>query len=107
VFPEWKANFNASYSRNNWGGNYTIYWLGEADDVAGSDCGGAVCDVSDYYLHDVQGYYEWKNFTFTLGVRNLFDEEPPYVSNYDDMNTINYNYDTAGRYFYGRISASF
>ena len=45
--------------------------------------------------------------TFTAGVRNLWDEEPPYVSNYGDMNTLHFNYDTAGRYYYTRISAKF
>ena len=45
--------------------------------------------------------------TFTLGVRNLTDEEPPYVTAYDDMNTLQFSYDTQGRYIYGRASISF
>jgi len=58
---------------------------------------------------DVQASYtvsSW-NTTFTLGVNNLFDKQPPisrvafansYVPNY---------YDVPGRYFYGRISVRF
>ena len=108
AFPEWKMNFIASYSRNNWGGSYTMRWWSGVDDVA-TTCKGAQisCDISDYAYHDVQGYYEWKNVTFTAGVRNLLDEEPPYVSNNGDMNTINFNYDTAGRYYYTRIALKF
>ena len=48
-----------------------------------------------------------KDVTFTLGVRNLTDEEPPYVTAYDDMNTLQFSYDTQGRYIYGRASMSF
>ena len=56
---------------------------------------------------DIQGYYQWNQFTFTAGVRNLLDEEPPYVTAYDDMNTIQFSYDTQGRYFYTRAQMSF
>jgi iron complex outermembrane receptor protein len=108
AFPELKMNFIAAYSRDNWGGSYTIRWMDEVEDVA-STCEGSQlsCDVDAYDYHDVQGYYEWKNVTFTAGVRNLWDEEPPYVSNNGDMNTLNFSYDTAGRYYYTRISAKF
>ena len=108
AFPELKMNFVASYSRDNWGGSYTIRWMDEVEDVA-STCAGSQlsCDVDAYDYHDVQGYYEWKNITFTAGVRNLWDEEPPYVSNYGDMNTLNFSYDTAGRYYYTRVKLTF
>lgn len=108
AFPELKMNFVAAYSRDNWGASYTLRWWDEVEDVS-SGCADSniSCDVDAYDYHDVQGYYEWKNVTFTAGVRNLWDEEPPYVSNYGDMNTLNFNYDTAGRYFYTRISAKF
>jgi iron complex outermembrane receptor protein len=42
--------------------------------------------------------------TFTVGARNITDEDPPYVTNYDDMNTLHYSYDTAGAYYYGRFT---
>jgi iron complex outermembrane receptor protein len=108
AFPELKMNFVAAYSRDNWGASYTLRWWDEVEDVS-SGCADSniSCDVDAYDYHDIQGYYEWKNVTFTAGVRNLWDEEPPYVSNYGDMNTLHFNYDTAGRYFYTRISAKF
>ena len=45
-------------------------------------------------------------FTLSAGVRNLLDEEPPYMTSYDDMNTIHFSYDTQGRYYFasGRMS---
>jgi len=108
AFPEWKINFIAAYSRDNWGGSYTIRWWDEVQDVNSTCTTSQIsCDVDAYDYHDVQGYYEWKNYTFTVGVQNLWDEDPPYVSNYGDMNTLNFNYDTAGRYYYTRISAKF
>ena len=55
----------------------------------------------------MQAYYEWERFGVTAGIRNVADEDPPYVSAYDDMNTIQYSYDTQGRYFYVRGAVRF
>jgi iron complex outermembrane receptor protein len=106
AFPEWKANFTSTYSRNNWGVSYFLRWLDGVDDITGADCG-LSCDVDAYFYHDINGYYDWGNTTFSFGVRNLFDKDPPYVTNYADMNTLSLNYDTSGRYFYTGISMRF
>ena len=59
------------------------------------------------WYHNVQATYNLNHWNFALCVRNLFDEDPPYMTNWSDMNTINSSYNTAGRYFYGRVSYSF
>ena len=56
---------------------------------------------------DIQGYYRWNDVTFTAGVRNLTDEDPPYVTAYDDMNTLQLSYDTEGRFYYARAAVTF
>ncbi len=63
--------------------------------------------AKDMAYHDIQGYFVVNNMTFTAGIRNLTDEDPPYVTNYDDMNTINFSYETAGAYYYVRAGIEF
>ncbi len=59
------------------------------------------------WYNDIQATYDLGGWNFALGARNVFDEKPPYVSNNDDMNTIHYSYDTAGAYYYGRVTYNF
>ena len=60
------------------------------------------------WYQDLQGYYDFgDDFVLTLGAINLTDEDPPYVTNYDDMNTIHFSYDTQGRQYYARLSKKF
>ena len=55
----------------------------------------------------IQGYFIVNNMSFTAGIRNLTDEDPPYVTNYPDMNTINISYEMAGTYYYVRAGIEF
>lgn len=106
TFAEWQVNYGVTLTTDNWGANLTARYMGETDDIAGEP--GNLSNVADAITYlDVQGYYNWNDITFTLGVRNLTDEEPPYVTSYDDMNTIQYSYDTQGRYIYARAGVSF
>jgi iron complex outermembrane receptor protein len=80
--------------------------MSETDDIDAAPANLSNVAASITYL-DIQGYYNWNDVTFTLGIRNLTDEDPPYVTAYDDMNTLQFSYDTQGRYIYGRASVSF
>lgn len=104
AFPDWQVNYYASLVRDDWGASVVAKWLDSTDDVNGA--AGNLENTADSIIYwDVQGYYSLsENATVTLGIRNLTDEEPPYVTNYDDINTIHFSYDTAGRYAYGRVT---
>jgi iron complex outermembrane receptor protein len=102
TFAEWQARFVIGYSRDFWGVSWIPRWIDSAQDIFASEAN-MVNSVPSIWYHDFQGWVNWKNFDFTLGVRNAFDEEPPYMTNYDDMNTIQFTYDTAGRYYYFRV----
>jgi len=106
TFAEWQTNFGVTLTRDNWGGNLSARYMSETDDISGAP--GNLSNVADSVTYfDIQGYYNWGDMTFTLGIRNLADEDPPYVTAYDDMNTLNFSYDTQGRYIYGRASLNF
>ncbi len=106
AFAEWQVNYGVTLTRDDWGANLTARYMSETDDIDAAPANLSNTADAITYL-DVQGYYNWKDLTFTLGVRNLTDEEPPYVTAYDDMNTLQFSYDTQGRYIYGRASFSF
>ena len=106
AFAEWRTNFGVTLTRDDWGANLTARYMSSTDDIDAAPANlSNTADSITYF--DIQGYYNWKDMTFTLGVRNLTDEEPPYVTAYDDMNTLQYSYDTQGRYLYGRASINF
>ena len=59
--------------------------------------------------HDVQASYTvdaW-NTTFSLGVRNLFNKEPPFNQTNFAPNYDYYNYRVPGRFFYGSVAVHF
>jgi len=106
TFPEWKTNMTVGFSQSNWGINYLGRWMSSTDDL-NATVANLVNKADSVFYHDLQGYYDWRGMTLTLGAINLTDETPPYVTNYDDMNTIHFSYDTMGRQYYGRISKKF
>lgn len=106
AFAEWQTNYSATLSRDNWGAHLAARYMSETDDIDAAP-GNLENTADSIWYFDVQGYYEWNDVTFTAGVRNLTDEEPPYVTAYDDMNTLQFSYDTQGRYYYAQASVSF
>jgi len=106
TFAEWQTNWSATLTRDDWGANLTARYMSETDDIEAAPANlENTADNITYF--DIQGYYNWNELSFTLGLRNVTDEEPPYVTAYDDMNTLNFSYDTQGRYIYGRLTYSF
>jgi iron complex outermembrane receptor protein len=88
VFAEFKTNLGLTYTADSYSLNSTLRYHSGGDDInADASTHDAVADAIVYL--DVQGTYNLDNYSVTAGVRNLMDETPPYMSNYDDMNTIN------------------
>lgn len=106
TFAEWQVNTSVTLTSDVWGANVTAKYQGSTDDI---DAAPANLDNSAdaVWYFDVQGYYVLNEITLTLGVRNLTDRTPPYVTAYDDMNTLQFSYDTLGRYYYGRAEYKF
>lgn len=106
AFAKWRTNFTASYATDAWQASYTARFMSSTEDLF-ADAANTSNTANSIVYHDIQGSYFLDNYTFSLGVRNAFDKTPPYTSNYQDMNTINSSYDTAGQYWYARINAKF
>lgn len=97
--PEWRANFTAGLVRNNWSVQWRTRYLGEGQQD-NSDTfrdfnptgTGTACDllgvtlpcrdvdfIDDYITHDLSLSYVRDEWSATLGINNLFDEEPPLI----------------------------
>ena len=106
TFPEMRVNFNFQYVMDNWSFSWAPRWFDSTLDE-NADAANAFNKATSVWYHDAQVTYDYKDMTFAVGIRNALDEEPPYVTNYDDMNTIQFSYDTAGRYLYARATFRF
>ena len=70
---------------------------------------GSERNVRDYVTYDLQGRYSYlKSWRFTLGIKNLFNEDPPYT-NAGGQTSFQSGYDPQygdprGRFIYGRVT---
>ncbi|WP_394693631.1 TonB-dependent receptor plug domain-containing protein [Hyphobacterium sp.] len=105
AFPEITALLRLGVVSDSWQFNYVGRYLDEVSDFSGI-ASNLSNDAERVMYHDVQAAYDFvdSGVGLTFGVRNLANETPPYVTNNHDMNTLNQTYDTAGRYFYGRVT---
>ena len=105
AFPEISALLRMGIVSDSWQFNYVGRYIDEVTDFS-SNPQNISNSAERVMYHDVQAAYDFvdSGVGLTFGVRNLANETPPYVSNNDDMNTLQQTYDTAGRYFYGRIT---
>jgi outer membrane receptor protein involved in Fe transport len=105
-FPEWKSNFNARLTQGDWAAGYSMRYIGDVKEPwSDSDAGERTIDSQ--MIHDVTFSYFFDNYTTTIGVNNLLDEDPPYaVTGFND-NTDPRTYNTTGRHIFLTLSASF
>jgi len=128
-FPEWKTNVDIRYSRDDWSASWAIRYIGAVDETIDSLVDEA--DLGDYYsgygrvfvakdnaynitreikaqvIHDVRFSYFMDNMNVTVGLDNVFDEEPPYADTGFNDNTDPRTYNTTGRHVYVTLGLTF
>ncbi|MBS0412461.1 MAG: TonB-dependent receptor, partial [Proteobacteria bacterium] len=113
INPRWKGVLNLDYKKSAW----TVHWdTRYIEHMISLERGGSVGNaVPDIWYNDLSVSYNFaklgpaNNARVTLGIDNLFDQDPPFVKN-DSIckcNSLAGAYDFVGRFFYGRISTSF
>ena len=85
--PKWRATLLANWSHNQWGAGLSVGYVGEVYDIqttADSDTAapGTPLPVDSYTRVNIHGDYLFQSSgsletRFRVGIRNLFDEEPP------------------------------
>ncbi|MFM5953216.1 MAG: TonB-dependent receptor plug domain-containing protein [Novosphingobium sp.] len=112
--PEWSGTFSLNYKVNRWDFRYGVDWLDAVNSPA-SYIGVSqavrdtyVFETEDYFLHSASVRYRADDFSITMGVRNLFNKEPPQISSgaYNRIGNapLYSGYDYAGRTFFINVS---
>ena len=110
VIPRWHHVASATYDIGPWEGTITQNYQKGYHDLNNNIPPVVPRKVGDYDLWDVQGVYSgFKHLKLALGVKNVFDRDPPYTNEggqfaagYD----ITYA-DVRGRFVYGTVSYTF
>ncbi|HVA55162.1 MAG TPA: TonB-dependent receptor [Gammaproteobacteria bacterium] len=128
--PRWKINTSLQWTTGNWRAEWDMRYIsGITEPCSDSFDGGAksltalgLCSnpnttnnsLSTNYLgatiyHDMSVSYNYDpaKMTFTFGIKNMFNKEPP-SSTQQQLNSFDPTlYDVPGRFFYGRIGVKF
>ncbi|GIU44878.1 TonB-dependent receptor [Shewanella sairae] len=107
VFSQWRTNLTLDYVMDDWAFTWQTRYQSEGEDLFASEDN--LDNIADaVFYHDVQAtYFVLDNTSVTMGIKNLFDQDAPYITNNQDMNTIPASYDTAGQYWYARVNVTF
>ncbi|WP_085299738.1 TonB-dependent receptor [Cognaticolwellia mytili] len=105
-FSKWKSNIQISVATQDYKFNYSIRYIGKADDENG---GGPIgSSVPSVFYHDIQASYAMSNdLIFSAGIDNIFDKQPPFLTSTNDANTDVFTYDTIGRRGYVKVNYDF
>ncbi len=113
VLPRWRWNAGLGWQRGGLAASTTARYVGSYE-----ECGDGLCvetprrtrRVSANLVFDAAASYQLRTGAGTTalqaGVRNVFDSPPPMVFTAADNNT-DPTYDSAGRYFWGRVVQTF
>jgi iron complex outermembrane receptor protein len=88
----WKHQIRLTWSNGPWSTTFTqLYKSGYKDwspaDLGGTPPAGFNPNVKDYLLYNVSTTYQYsKALTFSVGIKNLFDQDPPFSAhNVDEV----------------------
>ena len=108
-----RNNFSISAGQDDWSIMYFNRYIRSMTDVytdydANDNPFVAARGVDSILYHNISGtYHVTDNTTVSLGVKNLTDEKPLYVTNGSDAGTVPEVYDTIGRTIYGGVTVKF
>lgn len=116
--PKWRGVLQASYESAGLGLVYRTRYIGKVKDarVVAAELAGAANPaagiarpfVGAKFYHDVNLTYKISSqYSFNMGVRNIFDTQPPILSSPIEVNTDPSTYDPIGRYFHTGVTLKF
>ena len=107
--PRWKQYASATWEQGPWSATLANTYQTSYIDQ-GTDINGAVRSVGSMSLWDAQASYTgFRNWKLTLGVKNLFDRNPP-KSNQQSTFILGFDptyYDPRARFVYASVTYRF
>ncbi|HEY2661328.1 MAG TPA: TonB-dependent receptor [Caulobacteraceae bacterium] len=85
--PRWNANWQIRFKHHDWLVAWTTNYLGEQNEypLTGETPGGRYNQIQNQqFYHSLSVEYEADKWRATLGVRNVFNDYPPVISNSAD-----------------------
>jgi len=112
IVPRWQHIATATWINGPWDATFTQRYQKTYKDVLATfdPAGTQPRLVGDYVLYDIQGGWQWKKSTkFSLGVKNIFNTDPPYTNAGGQFAAgFDQTYaDVRGRFVYGTVRYSF
>ena len=104
-FPEWKTNADLRYTTDDWSASWSVRYIGEVEEPYAVDSGFRTIDAS--IINDARFSYFMDNMQATIGLNNVFDEDPPFANSGFNDNTDPRTYMTTGRHIYVSLGMSF
>lgn len=105
-FPEWKTNADVRYTSDDWSASWSVRYIGEVEEpFSNADSGFRTIDSQ--IINDARFTYFMDNMTATIGLNNIFDEDPPFADSGFNDNTDPRTYNTTGRHVYVTLGLSF
>ena len=102
-YPEWRALGSWTTTADRWSGTYSVQMIGEGDDFFATSGPGS--NIPAQFYHNAQFSYDVsEELRFTLGIDNIFQNDPPFVASWTDGNTDTMTYDLLGRRGYVRLT---
>lgn len=108
--PDWTGTFEGFYNINRLRFRYGVEWINKVYSSAAyaglSDTARQtyVLEAPNYFLHSASTQFALEKFSLTVGVRNLFNTKPPYISSgvYNRIGNVPLysGYDYNGRTFF-------
>jgi iron complex outermembrane recepter protein len=114
INPKWKGHAILEYTVGGWTAHWdTRFYEHMQSFDGGPDVYGN--NIPNMWYHNISGSYTlkdvgiFKDTRFVLGVNNLLDKDPPFLSadSICKCNTLAGPFDLVGRFVYARISAKF
>jgi outer membrane receptor protein involved in Fe transport len=104
-FPEWKTNADVRFTTDDWSASWSVRYIGEVDEPFDVDSGFRTVDSQ--IINDARFTYFMDNMQTTIGLNNVFDEDPPFANTGFNDNTDPRTYNTGGRHVYVSLGMSF
>lgn len=96
-FAHWRGLGSFGLAGDRWSGNYTVQFVGKADDINASK-GDIGASVGNVFYHSLQADYAINEaIKISAGIDNLFDKSAPFIQSWTDANTDTMTYDLLGR----------
>ena len=102
-FPKWKTNADVRYTSDDWSAAWSVRYIGDVKETFGD----GFRTIDKQIINDARFSYFMDNMTASIGLNNVFDEDPPYADTGFNDNTDPRTYNTQGRHVYVTLGLSF